>query len=211
MHIQPIFAIDKRGELHQLIRAYPLATIFTATGEDANLLPLDLLEEGEHGRLCGHVAKDHSLLRTTPDGSGVTLVFQSPNAYISPRWYINGQRSGRLAPSWNYVAVQVRGTIRFVWDGPWISSHLARLTASQEAGRDNAWSIDEVSPDFLQHACERLVGFEIDIVEMSGKRFLSQQRTEADRHNLIRTLALEESQSAKAVAALIQAWSESPP
>ncbi|MDI1235972.1 MAG: FMN-binding negative transcriptional regulator [Polaromonas sp.] len=207
MHIQPIFSIDKCGELHELIRAYPLATIFTATGEDANLLPLALLEDGANGRLSGHVAKDHSLLRTSPDGSGVTLVFQSPNAYISPRWYINGQRSGRLAPSWNYVAVQVRGNIRFVWDGPWMISHLARLTASQEAGRENAWSIDEMSSEFLQHASERLVGFEIDIVEMTGKRFLSQQRTEADRRNLIRTLALEESQSAKAVAALIQAWS----
>jgi len=204
MHIQPIFAIEKRSELHELMRAYPLATIFTVTGEDTNLLPLDLLENDANGRLSGHVAKDHSLLRTTPDGSGVTVVFQSPNAYISPRWYINGQRSGRLAPSWNYVAVQVRGHIRFVRDGQWMIAHLAKLTASQEAGRENAWSIDDSSPEFLKNASEQLVGFEIDIVEMVGKRFLSQQRTEADRLNLIRHLALEESQSARAVATLIK-------
>ncbi|MDI1267851.1 MAG: FMN-binding negative transcriptional regulator [Polaromonas sp.] len=204
MHIQPIFAIEKRSELHELMRAYPLATLFTVTGEDTNLLPLDLLEDDANGRLAGHVAKDHSLLRTTPDGSGVTVVFQSPNAYISPRWYINGQRSGRLAPSWNYVAVQVRGNMRLVRDGQWMMSHLAKLTASQEAGRENPWSIDDISPEFLQNASERLVGFEIDIVEMTGKRFLSQQRTEADRLNLIRHLALEESPSAKAVATLIK-------
>jgi transcriptional regulator len=204
MHIQPIFAIEKRSELHELMRAYPLATLFTVTGEDTNLLPMDLLEDDANGRLSGHVAKDHSLLRTTPEGGGVTVVFQSPNAYISPRWYINGQRSGRLAPSWNYIAVQVRGHIRFVRDGQWMISHLAKLTSSQEAGRENAWSIDDVSSEFLQNASERLVGFEIDIVEMIGKRFLSQQRTEADRLSLIRHLALEESPSAKAVAALIK-------
>ena len=41
-----------------------------------------------------------------------TAIFRGPDAYISPRWYVNGQRSGRVAPSWNYVVVQARGRIR---------------------------------------------------------------------------------------------------
>lgn len=204
MHIQPIFSIQKHSDLHTLIRAYPLATLFSVAGADANLLPLYLQEDGANGRLSGHLAKDHSLLRTTPEGSAVTIVFQSPNAYISPRWYVNGQRSGRLAPSWNYVAVQVRGNIRFLRDNQWMISHLTKLTVSQESGRKDSWSINEISPEFLENASERLVGFEVDIVEMIGKRFLSQQRTEADRISLIRHLSLDESLSAKSVASLIK-------
>lgn len=202
MHIQPIFAIEKHSELHELMRTYPLATLFT--GEECNLLPLDLLENDANGCLSGHVANDHSIVRCTPDGSAVTVVFQSPSAYISPRWYINGQRSGRVAPSWNYIAVQVRGNIRFVRDGQWMMAHLAKLTASQESERVDPWSFDDISPEFLNSVSERLVGFEIDIVEIVGKRFLSQHRTEADRLSLIRHLALEASLAAKTVATLIK-------
>ncbi|WP_240531416.1 hypothetical protein [Variovorax boronicumulans] len=51
---------------------------------------------------------------------------------------------------------------------------------------------------------KRLVGFEIDILALSGKRFLSQQRTEADRRSLVEHLSREESLPARALAALIQ-------
>ena len=118
MHVQPLFAMTEREELHRLMRDYPLATVVVArSGKmDANLLPLHLSDRGAHGLLSGHVARSHSLWTQDPGETEVTAVFQSPNAYISPRWYVNGQRSGRNAPSWNYVAVQAQGRLRFIDD-----------------------------------------------------------------------------------------------
>lgn len=206
MHIQPLFAEPQCAELHRLIRAYPLATLVTvgAHGSEANLLPLELVEGGAHGRLRGHVGKTHALFTGTVEGSEALAVFQGPNAYISPRWYVNGQRSGRVAPSWNYVAVQARGPIRFVEDGRWLLAHLAALAAAQEAHRDPPWSLAEASPQFIEEATQHLVGFEVDIVERVGKRFLSQQRTEADRQSIVRHLAGEASGAARDLAALIE-------
>ena len=199
MHIQPLFAIEARDELHQLMRAYPLATLFTVARStvDANLLPLEVIDRGTHGTLAGHVARSHSLWTSEArNGCDVTVVFQSPNAFISPRWYVNGQRSGRLAPSWNYIAVQATGRLRFIEDGAWLQS--------QEGSRDEPWSLADASPEFVDDALQRLVGFEIDILALTGKRFLSQQRTEADRRSLVEHLRQEESPSARALAALIQ-------
>ena len=205
MHTQPLFSVEARHELLQLMSAYPLATLITVAdgSAEANLLPMEVCDLGLHGTLRGHVARSHSLFTGAPDGSRATVVFQSPNAYISPRWYVNGQRSGRLAPSWNYAAVQAQGVIRFVDDPAWVLAHLASLTASQEAGRAEPWSLDDASPAFLQDASQRLVGFEIVIGSLTGKRFLSQQRTEADRRSVIQHLAGEAAPSAHAVASLI--------
>jgi len=206
MYTQPIFAINERQELHQHMRNYPLATLVTTRGGrvDANLLPLDLSDRGLHGQLSGHVARNHSLWTDGSDGFDVTAVFQSPNAYISPRWYVNGQSSKRNAPSWNYIAVQARGRLRFIEDAEWMVAHLASLTASQEARRPEPWTPGDIAPDFLQETARRLVGFEIEIQELTGKRFLSQQRTDADRKSLVQHLSVEESLAARAVADLIR-------
>jgi transcriptional regulator len=207
MHTQPLFAVEARDELLALMRAYPLATLFTVAGgqAQANLLPLEVCDLGPHGTLRGHVARSHSLWTgRLPDAGTATVVFQGPNAYISPRWYVNGQRSARLAPSWNYVAVQAQGRLRFVDDPAWVVSHLAALTASQEQGREAAWSLGDASGEFVADAAQRLGGFEIEIEALTGKRFLSQQRTEADRRSVIAHLQREASPSAHALAGLIK-------
>ncbi|MDM0020197.1 FMN-binding negative transcriptional regulator [Variovorax saccharolyticus] len=205
MHTQPLFELEDPKEIERLVRAYPLATLIASTsgGLEANLLPLEWSDDGERVRLRGHVARAHSMSQGCADGCRVLAVFQSPNAYISPRWYVNGQRSGRLAPSWNYAAVEARGCIRFIEDSQWLLRHLRALTAFQEAQREAPWSLEDASPSFVEEAARRLVGFEIDVEQLAGKRFLSQQRTQADRHSLIRHLSLERAGSARELASLI--------
>ena len=205
MHTQALFAVHERPALHALMRSYPLATLFCPTpgGAEAHLLPLALCETVGDGCLQGHVARTHGLWTDTAPGSNILVVFQSPNAYISPRWYVNGQRSGRLAPSWNYAAVQARGKIRFVDDPAWLLAHLATLTAAQERERPDPWSLADAAPAFVQQAAQRLVGFEIEILDLTGKRFLSQQRTPADRCSVVAHLSHAASGAARELAGLI--------
>lgn len=206
MHIQPLFAITDLEELHQHMRDYPLATtvVASAGGLEINLLPLDLSTNGPFGTLSGHVARSHSLWSEGCKEGEATVIFQSPNAYISPRWYVSGQTTRRNAPSWNYVAVQARGTLRFVEGSEWMAAHLNRLTAAQEDKRPQPWSMAEASPDFLTQTTHRLVGFEIEIRDLVGKKFLSQQRTEADRSNLVSSLMLDMAPGSRAIASLIK-------
>ena len=205
MYVQPLFSMSEVDEMHQVMRDYPLATLLMceAGAIEANLLPLLLMEGGRYGRLAGHVSKAHDLASARGGIDTVTAVFQTPSAYISPKWYINGQRSGRNAPSWNYVAVQAQGAIRFIEDASWMREHLGALTEAQEAGRPEPWSHDQMNPDFLGTVAERLLGFEIDISDLRGKKFLSQQRTTEDRHSLARYLTQDPQAGAAAIARLI--------
>ncbi|WP_010462796.1 FMN-binding negative transcriptional regulator [Acidovorax radicis] len=206
MHSQPLFQLEDPHAIHHLMRVYPLATVVAVTrqGLEANLLPLELCtEEGGPTRLRGHAARGHPLLQPGMNGAEVLAVFQSPNAYISPRWYVNGQRSGRLAPSWNYAAVEARGRLRCVDCRDWLQAHLQALTLSQEARRDAPWLLEHADSGFVEEVARRLRGFEIDIDHLTGKRFLSQQRTEADRRSLIEHLSKEGSGAAHDVARLV--------
>lgn len=206
MHIQALFATPEQAACHALMRRYPLASLFVpdAQGGQAHLLPLELRGEGEHGLLCGHVGRRHSLCDSPAQGQSVLLVFQGPNAYISPRWYVNGQRSGKVAPSWNFIAVQARGQLRWVDDRDWLRTHLAALTHAQEAQRAQPWRLSDADPAFIDSMAEQLIGFEIALTALEGKRFLSQQRTPADRLSLISHLQAEGSGMARDVAGLIE-------
>ena len=210
MHIQALFADNDTAALHRLVATHPLASL-VATGADGALqahpLPLLLLPgatAARPARLQGHVARSHPLRQEVADGSTVLALFQGPNAYISPRWYVNGQRSARVAPSWNYVAAQARGRLHWVdGDAAWMLTHLAALTATQERHRPEPWSLDMAAPDYVENAARHLTGFEIELSALEGKRFLSQQRTEADRHSLVEHLQREPSGMARDVARLI--------
>lgn len=210
MHIQALFADNDTAALHRLVATHPLASLI-ATGADgglqAHLLPLLLLPgapTATPARLQGHVARSHPLRQEVVGGSAVLALFQGPNAYISPRWYVNGQRSARVAPSWNYVAAQARGRLHWVdGDAAWMLTHLAALTATQEQHRPEPWSLDMAAPDYVENAARHLAGFEIELSALEGKRFLSQQRTEADRHSLVEHLQREPSGMAQDVARLI--------
>ncbi|RYF79609.1 MAG: FMN-binding negative transcriptional regulator [Comamonadaceae bacterium] len=205
MHIQPLFAMPDRTACRELMRRHPLATLFVpdVQGGQAHLLPLELIGEGPLGVLRGHVSRRHSLCDAPVDGADVLLVFQGPNAYISPRWYVNGQRSGQVAPSWNFVAVQARGRLRWVDDRAWLRAHLGALTYAQESPRDQPWGLADAAPEFVDSMAEHLIGFEIALSDLQGKRFLSQQRTPADRQSLVAHLQAEDSGMARDVAGLI--------
>jgi transcriptional regulator len=88
-------------------------------------------------------------------------------------------------------------------DPAWLLTHLGALTDAQESGRTPPWSLAMAEPGYVQAAARHLVGFEIGITALEGKRFLSQQRTEADRRSLIAHLEQEPSGMAHDLARLI--------
>ena len=81
---------------------------------------------------------------------------------------------------------------------------MTALTAQQEAGRDTQGSPADAPASYIAEATTHLIGFEIELTDVVGKRFHSQQRTEADRQSLVAHLARESSGAARDLAALIR-------
>jgi transcriptional regulator len=205
MYIQDRFREERIETLHAFIREHALGTVVVGSPQlEAFPMPLELVSDGKLGVLRGHVVRANHLSQV-PSGTAVLVMFQSANAYISPRWYVNGQQSGRVAPSWNFAAVHATGPIRFIDDSSWVRAHLDSIVHAQEAGRERPWSLGEAPGEFIDDLVRRLIGLEIDIARLEGKRFLSQHRTPGDRESLARHLRAESRGAAHDVARDIEA------
>src|SRR5690348_5564449 len=190
MYQPPAFKEERLETLHALIRAHPLATLITtgAGGLLANLVPFTLVNGGEKGTLRCHVARANDQVEALNAGAETLIVFQGPEAYISPSWYPSKQEHGRVVPTWNYVVVQVRGTPRLIDDPLWIRVQIGALTQSQEGQRSRPWSVADAPADFVEAQIRAIVGVEIPILRIEGKWKLSQNRSAADRRGVVEGL-----------------------
>lgn len=212
MYIQDKFREERLDKLHAFMRAHGLATIVVSSPRlEAFLMPVEIADNGAKGLVRGHVIRTNQLWTNGVSGSNALAVFQGANSYISPRWYVNGQSSGRVAPSWNFSTVHASGPLRLVDDPQWVRAHLASLAELHESHRANPWRLEAAPAEFIDGLIGRLVGIEIDIAHLEGKFFLSQQRTPEDRASIVKNLAAEPRASALDLARDIETANPPPP
>ncbi|MDG4908668.1 transcriptional regulator [Mesorhizobium sp. WSM3866] len=205
MYIPPAFRDDDRESLMATIRAARLATLVTATAEGPQATPLPLLlneSEGEHGTIYGHVAKANPQWRAPVLGDGLAI-FMGPDAYVTPAWYQTKQETGKVVPTWNYLAVHAYGPIDFFEDADRLLEIVTRLTNLHEGGRPSPWSVSDAPPDFIQAQLKGIVGLRMPITRLQGKRKMSQNRNAADRAGVATGLAASDRPSDRDVAQLI--------
>lgn len=205
MYIPPAFRDDDTKSLRATIRAARLATLVTATAEGPRATPLPLFlddSEGEHGVIYGHVAKANPQWRAPVLGDGLAI-FMGPDAYVTPAWYQAKQETGKVVPTWNYVAVHAYGPIEFFEDADRLLDVVTRLTNLHEGGRAAPWSVSDAPPDFIQSQLKGIVGLRLPITRLEGKRKMSQNRNATDRAGVVSGLAASDRPSDREVAALI--------
>jgi transcriptional regulator len=186
MYQPHVFREERLQTLHSLIRAHPLATLITAGsgGLLANLLPFTLVDGGEKGILRAHIAKANDQVDALSSGAETLIVFQGPEAYITPSWYVSKREHGRVVPTWNYAVVQARGTPRVVDDPDWLRAQIRDLTATQENTRSTPWNVSDAPEPFISGQIKAIIGVEIPISKIEGKWKVSQNRSAADRQGV---------------------------
>lgn len=193
MYLPNTFREDDLQTLHAMIRAHPLATLITAGtgGLLANLVPFTLVDGGENGTLRAHIAKANDQVGALSSGAETLVVFQGPEAYITPSWYVSKQEHGRVVPTWNYAVVQVSGTPRVIDDPVWLRAQIDHLTSSQEDKRSTPWSVTDAPEPYISGQMKAIIGIEISISTIVGKWKVSQNRSVADRHGVEEGLRTE--------------------
>lgn len=206
MYTPAAFRIEDRESLHAMIRAAGLASFVTATREGPMATPLPLFldpGEGEHGTLYGHLARANPQWRTPVLGDGLA-VFLGPDAYVTPRWYATKAETGKVVPTWNYVAVQASGPVEFFEDPARLLAAVSRLTDLHEAGGAAApWAVSDAPPDFVRSQLRGIVGLRMPIARLEGKCKMSQNRTAADRAGVAAGLAASARPSDREAAGLV--------
>jgi transcriptional regulator len=205
MYTPPAFRDDDRDSIVATIRAARLANFVTGTDDGVLATPLPLYldeNEGEHGVLYGHLAKANPQWRTPATGEGLAI-FMGPDAYITPSWYVTKQETGKVVPTWNYVAVHAYGPVEFFDDPGRLLEVVTRLTAIHEGERQSPWAVSDAPADFIQAQLRGIVGIRMPITRLEGKRKMSQNRPAGDRANVAAGLADSSRPAEREAASLI--------
>lgn len=202
-----IFHEERPDVMHALMRDHPFATLVSnATGGlTADHVPLVLhADQGGQGALRGHISVGNPLFRKTNGAIQVLTVFQGPQTYVTPSWYASKQQHGKVVPTWNYVVVHARGTLRFVRDPQWVLEHLQDLTNAHESHRPTPWAVSDAPAEFVARQMRGLVGFEIEITDLTGTWKVSQNKTRDDRDGVSSGLGSENTPDAASIAQLVR-------
>lgn len=206
MYVPPAFKDDDPESIRATIRAARLASLVTATADGPIATPLPLFldaSEGERGVLYGHVAKANPQWRSPPIGEALAI-FMGPEAYVTPSWYATKQETGKVVPTWNYIAVHAYGPVEFFQEAERLLEVVTRLTSIHETPRAEAWAVSDAPADFIASQLRGIVGVRIPVTRFEGKRKMSQNRPEADRIGVAAGLAASEKPRDREVAPLIR-------
>jgi transcriptional regulator len=182
MYVPPAFKDEEVESIRATIRGARLANLVTATAEGpvATPLPLFLDEIGE-----------------------ALAIFTGPEAYVTPSWYATKQETGKVVPTWNYVAVHAYGPVEFFQEPERLLDVVTRLTNKHEGLRAKPWAVGDAPADFIAAQLRGIVGIRIPVVRFEGKRKMSQNRPESDRVGVAAGLAGSENPQDRQVAPLI--------
>ena len=185
MYLPAHFEESRPEVLHALVRSHPLGLLITLgpAGLQANPVPfmLDPAADGAAPVLRAHVARANPVWREARTDIESLVVFQGPQAYISPGMYPSKAATGKVVPTWNYVIVQARGSLRVIDDAPWLHALVTRLTDRHEAARAVPWAVSDAPADYVDTMLRAIVGIEITLTALTGKWKVSQNRSAADR------------------------------
>ena len=203
MYVPPAFRIEDLPAIHAAMGAVRLASLVTVGPDGLMATPLPLLldpGEGELGTLYGHVARANPQWRAP---GPALAIFQGPDAYVTPSWYASKRETGKVVPTWNYVAVHASGPVEFFDDRERLRAVVTRLTERHEASRAEPWAVGDAPEAFVASQLKGIVGLRLPIARLEGKAKLSQNRPAADRAGVAAGLAASESATDRAMARMI--------
>jgi len=138
-------------------------------------------------RVEAHLVRSTPLSRVLADGPcPALLIVSGPDGYISPDWY--GEPDA--VPTWNYVAVHVRGYLRMV-EREALLGHLERLSARFEAALapKPPWTHHKMTPGLVQRLMRAIQPVEMTVSAVESTMKLNQNRSAAARTGAAEALA----------------------
>lgn len=182
----PIFTIDDPAELDLMLASAGLGTLITKGGEGFAVTHIPFVFDPSRRQLRGHVALRNPHGMTT--AGDALVLFGGAEAYVSPSFYPSKAVHGRVAPTWNYEFLHVRGPLRWITDRVWLRRNLEALTDQHEHRRTDRWRVEDAPADFTEKMLSRILGVEVDVEVIEGRRKFSQNESAENREGVIHGL-----------------------
>lgn len=202
MHPSPAFRMDDPAGARAFVTAHPFAVLARndVSGPVTALVPL-VFAPSAPDRLIGHVARGNAFWGGAVDTEQKAVaVFQGPDAYVSASFYPSKAEHGRVVPTWNYLAVEVRGRLTFETDPNRLEPYIKALTEQMEAPREAPWAISDAPADYIERLSHAIVGFDLSVDDVTYVRKLSQNKPGLDADGAANGLAASPHATGRALA-----------
>ena len=206
MYLPDHFRVEDLVEMHALIRAHPFAALVSAgaSGLYGTHLPTVLKDEGPFGTIECHLSRANPHWKDLAEGGEAMMIFQGPEAYITPNWYPSKAEHGKTVPTWNYAIVHAYGRPAVMQDAVWLRRHVGELTDQQERGEAKPWAVSDAPERYIEVMLRGIVGFRFEIARLEGKWKMSQNREMKDRAGVVTGLGARGEGDDTEVAELVQ-------
>ncbi len=208
MHVPKKFQQNDPSHLKGIIQQYPFGTLITHsdTGLEANHIPFILNQSDGKDVLQAHLAKVNPLWQNVQDNSDVLVVFHGPNCYVSPNYYPTKKETSKAVPTWNYIAVHVKGVMSFKHDAEWNLEMIDQLTMQHEQGQTIPWSTTDAPEPYIQKMLSAIVGIEIEISSIQGQWKLSQNQPVRNQEGVVSGLSEVNQGDTQKIAELVKQY-----
>ncbi|MDR7124159.1 FMN-binding negative transcriptional regulator [Pseudotabrizicola sp. 4114] len=176
MHPNPAFRTTEYAAILAFARAqgFGMLTLNGPDGPIAAHVPFVLSEGG--AALDLHLARSNPIARAALPLSALMAV-QGPDAYISPDWYGPHNQVPDQVPTWNYIAVHLRGTLHPLPPEA-LEPHLDAISAEQEARLlpKAPWTSTKMSEGAMPRMMRMILPFRLQITDLQGTWKLNQNK-----------------------------------
>jgi transcriptional regulator len=179
------FAEDDVDAVLDIIDRASLAHLVVRGADGFESSPLPILADVRDGtvHLRGHLARPNPLWRMAP--CDALVIVPLSDAYISPSWYPSKAVNGKVVPTWNYEIVHAHGKLVAHDDVEWLERLVRDLTERHERVNAEPWAVDDAPADFVAAMLRGIVGVEVAVERLEGKRKLSQNRPLEDQRGAV--------------------------
>ena len=182
MYLNPIFGSDDHDKSLSFAaeRGFGTLSVNGDNGPVAVHLPFAFNED--RSKLAFHMLRSNPVARAA---GPALLAVSGPDAYISPDWY----GAPELVPTWNYVAVHIRGTLRILAPDA-LEPHLRALSGEFERRLlpKPIWDLDKVSLESREKMMRMLVPAELEIAHIDATWKLGQNKPASARQGAAEAL-----------------------
>jgi transcriptional regulator len=179
MYRPPSFAVDDIDVIVGLARSAGFGHLVVSTdaGPLSTPVPFVIADDGSVVRM--HLARPNPVWRAAP--CRALLIVPVIDAYVSPSWYPSKAEHGKVVPTWNYEVVHVHGSLVAHDDAAWVRAQLDDLTTLNESALPEPWATADAPAEYIEGLQRAIVGVELVVDRLEGKRKLSQNRSDEDR------------------------------
>lgn len=175
--------------------------MLTVNAQDGPLLAhVPFLLSDDASQIDLHLVRSNPICRLTPTKAVIAVT--GPDAYVSPDWYEMPDQ----VPTWNYVAVHIRGTLTRLPEDT-MRDVLARQSAAYEGRLEDKrpWTMDKMSNGVADRMMRMILPFRMSITAIESTWKLNQNKDDTARLHAADQIHTSMGSEKNALAALMRA------